>query len=237
MTVARCLVVFTFRTSSSHSPSHAQVSRVLVQNCLDVTPRLFPTASMCRKTIYICTKCPQGRGPKGHVDGELEKCKLFGTKDHQPTFPREILKNVNCCPKCHGHPESGATIRPATDGGIISSTVAHTRSSGGMNPERPRYPNRDSGDIVVDRADLLERGKSQKTKCGLERLVGGLGITKTDQTIQRSQGSSVRQVGADDIKDGGEKCDGYYFVAERLAERYRCLIGPHPDQIYESTEP
>jgi hypothetical protein len=41
MTVARCIVVFTFPTSSSHSPSPAQISRVLVQNCLEVAPRLL----------------------------------------------------------------------------------------------------------------------------------------------------------------------------------------------------
>jgi len=106
-----------------------------------------------------------------------------------------------------------------------------------MNPERPRYPKMDSGDIVVDRADLLARGRSQKAKGGLQTLVGSLRRTKTDQAIQRGQGNSARQVGTDDIGDGGEKCDGYYFVAERLAERYRSLIGPHPDQIDESAEP
>jgi hypothetical protein len=105
-----------------------------------------------------------------------------------------------------------------------------------MNPERPRYPKRDSEDIVVDRVGFLERAESQKAKGGLQRLAGSLRRTKTDQAIQRGQGNSVRQVGTDDIGDGGEKCDGYFFVAERLAERYRSLIGPHPDQIDESTE-
>lgn len=99
-----------------------------------------------------------------------------------------------------------------------------------MNPER------DSEDIVVDRIDLLDGGRSQKTKGGLQRLIGSLRRTKTDQAIQSGQGNSVRQVGTDDIGGGGEKCNSYYFVAERLAERYRYLIGPHPDQIDESTE-
>jgi hypothetical protein len=114
--------------------------------------------------------------------------------------------------------------------------IARTRSSGGMNPERPEYSKRDGKDVVVDSAGLLERGGSQKAKGGLQRLAESLRRTRTDQAIRRSPASSVRQVGTDDISDGGEKCDGYFFVAERLAERYRCLIGPHPDQIDESTE-
>lgn len=89
---------------------------------------------------------------------------------------------------------------------------------------------------MVDRADLLERGRSQKAKAGLQRLVGSLRRTKNDRAIQRAQGNSVRQVGTEDIGGGGEKRDGYCSVAERLAERYRSLIGPHPDQIDESTE-
>jgi hypothetical protein len=205
-----------------------------VQNCLEVASRLFPTASMCTKTIFICTKCPQG-----HLDGDLEKCELYGTKGHQPTFPRKILEDVNLCPKCGGHPELGASIRLATDEEIMSGTdrtVVRTRNSRGMNPERLRYSKRGSGDIVVYRADLLERGRSQKAKGGLQRLVGSLRRTKTGQAIQRGQANSVRQVGTDYIGNGGEKCDGYYFVAEHLAERYRSLIGPHPDQIDESTE-
>jgi hypothetical protein len=118
----------------------------------------------------------------------------------------------------------------------MSDTVARIRSSGGMNPERPRYPKRDSEDIVVDRTGLSKRGESQKAKGGLQRLAGSLRRKKTYQAIQRGQGNSVRQAGTDDIGDGGEKCDGCLFVAERLAERYRSLIGPHPDQIDESTE-
>jgi hypothetical protein len=160
-----------------------------------------------------------------------------GTKKECITkFPRSYFYTDCQRPKCRKYLTSAATIRPATDREIIFSTALRTRSSGGIDPERPRYRKRDSEDIVVDRIDLLDGGRSQKTKGGLQRLVGSLRRTKTDQAIQSGQGNSVRQVGTDDIGDGGEKCNSYYFVAERLAERYRCLIGPHPDQIDESTE-
>jgi hypothetical protein len=184
---------------------------------------------MCTEDIVVYTGCGC------NVYGRPAPCELVGTKECIKKFPRSYFYTDCQGPECPKY-LTPAAIRPATDGEIIFGTASRTRSSGGMNPERPRYPKRDSEDIVVDRVDLLDRGRSQKTKGRLQRLVGSLRRTKTDQAIQRGQGISVRQVGTDDIGDGGEKCDSYYFVAERLAERYRCLIGPHPDQIDESTE-
>jgi hypothetical protein len=69
-----------------------------------------------------------------------------------------------------------------------------------MNPERPRYRKRDSEDIVVDRIDLLDGGRSQKTKGGLQRLVGSLRIklfrvgkeTQQDKLAPTISGMEVR---------------------------------------------
>jgi hypothetical protein len=167
---------------------------------------------MCYQDTWRYTRCGD------NYLGDLNRCEVYGTKKCITIYPRRFNYD-RCCPKCEE---------------IMSGTIASTANRG-VNPETIRRSNEDSGDFVVDVVDLLERG-GQKAKGGIKKFVGSIKRTKTDHASQRSQESSIIQLNTDDIGDGGEKLDGYYYVAERLAERYRCLLGPHPSQINESTE-